>query len=273
VSTHRAPKAARSKPVRGPRPATRSPSSALTADPAAGDGGAGEALPDGGVEGELAVGEAVLPPDEVGAVIVSAGTDGSVVVAGVDAQPVTSTATVINPMTVRTPVARMARSSQVGEARAGGDLSSCRRGTRVGLGQDGVMDSKSVAGSPSSAAGAVGTLCLTLLLITGLFGCGADAPTVTTPTPSVSDVTSVTLVRAQGEQTVRAQVLNPTEAALSYTVEVAIASREGTRVSSTTVQVANVPPGKQASGVSDPLSPRAPAGAQLIVTGISTTAP
>lgn len=225
------------------------------------------------MEEEPTVGEAVLPTDGVGAVIVSAEADGSGVVAGAEAQPVTSTVTVIRPMTVRTPVARMARSSQVGEARAGGDLSSCRRGTRAGLGQDGVMDSTSVACSPRSAAGAVGTICLMLLLITGLSGCGADAPTATTPTPSVSDVTSVTLVRAQGEQTVRAQVLNPTEAALSYTVEVAIASREGTRVSSTTVQIANVPPGKQASGVSDPLSPRPPAGAQLIVTGISTTAP
>jgi hypothetical protein len=104
-------------------------------------------------------------------------------------------------------------------------------------------------------------------------GCGDDAPAADTPTASVSDVTGVTLIRADGEQVVRVQVLNPTEESSSYTVTVAIASSKGTQIASATVPIADVPAGKKKSGTSEPLSPPVPVRSQLIVTGIERTVP
>jgi hypothetical protein len=83
----------------------------------------------------------------------------------------------------------------------------------------------------------------------------------------------VTLIRADGEQVVRAQVLNPTDESSSYTVSIAIASSDGTKLGSTTVDIAGVPAGKKKSGTSEPLSPSVPVRSQLIVTGIDRTVP
>lgn len=115
-----------------------------------------------------------------------------------------------------------------------------------------------------------------VLLVTstfGLAGCGDDEPTADTPTAAVSDVTGLTLIRSGGQQVVRAQVLNSTDATSSYTVTIAIASNNGTKLGSTTVEIADVPAGKTKSGTSDPLSPPAPARSQLIVTAIDRTVP
>jgi hypothetical protein len=120
-------------------------------------------------------------------------------------------------------------------------------------------------------AGLVAALLLTSTL--GLAGCGDDEPAADTPTAAVSDVTGLTLIRSGGQQVVRAQVLNPTDESSSYTVTIAIASNNGTKLGSTTVEIADVPAGKKKSGTSDPLSPPAPARSQLIVTAIDRTVP
>jgi hypothetical protein len=120
----------------------------------------------------------------------------------------------------------------------------------------------------------MGLVTVALLLVSpwALSGCGDDAAPAA-PAADVSDVTGVTLIRSDGQQVVRAQVLNPTDESSSYTVTIAIASSGGTKIGSTTVNITDVPAGKKKSGTSKPLSPTVPARSQLIVTGIDRTVP
>lgn len=122
---------------------------------------------------------------------------------------------------------------------------------------------------------ATGLVTAALLLVSplALSACADDDTTGQTPTASLSDVTGLTLIRSGGEQVVRAQVLNPTQESSSYTVSVAIASPQGTKIGSTTVLVSDVAAGKKKSGASGPISPAVPVRSQLIVTGIERTVP
>lgn len=101
-------------------------------------------------------------------------------------------------------------------------------------------------------------------------GCADSAPSE--PSIPTSAVTSLTLIRADGDQVVRAQVENPLDEAASFVVTVSLASAEGTKIGETTVTVTNVPPSTKKSGNSEPLSPTVPARTSLVLSGVERTA-
>lgn len=139
------------------------------------------------------------------------------------------------------------------------------------IGHNGVMLVTAYSGSSDNSTGrplrmAVLLTLLVLVLAVTMSACGDDPPAE--QGVLTSDVTSVSLVRVEGEQRVRAQIKNPLSEAASFVVTVSFASSEGTKTGETTVPVNDVPAGAKKSGNSSPLSPTVPVGTLLIVSGV-----